>query len=247
MGAFRFTVAEDGRSARRASPSAAWRRRRSGRAAPRRRCAARCCAIARLGARLRGARARTSRRSTTSAPRARYRTETAHALLGKALIEVGGDGDRRRAWSAAAERVGLMDLADIISRSRAARRRPAADRARQRGQARHRRRSLHRRHPRADRNAAHRARLRADRRRPRDQLDLDAVLEAPGVVAVLTAERHSRQQRRQPEGRRRRSGVHARARRCSTARCCSRWSPRPATRPAAPRGSPRSRPRRGCR
>ena len=79
------------------------------------------------------------------------------------------------------------------------------------------------------------------------RLDLEPVQAAPGVVAVLTAADIPGKNDISPKEHRRRSGDPPRARSCSTARCCSWWSPRPATRRAAPPGSPASRPRRRCR
>ena len=63
-------------------------------------------------------------------------------------------------------------------------------------------------------------------------IDLDAVRAAPGVVGVLTADGHSRRQRRQPGRPARRPDLRRRARSSSTASRCSPSSPRPATRPA---------------
>ncbi len=74
-------------------------------------------------------------------------------------------------------------------------------------------------------------------------LDLDAVRGAPGVVAVLTRRRYSRQERHRA-GVRRRALVRRSTRSCSTGRLCSPSSRARATRRAGRRGSPGSTSRR---
>ena len=68
------------------------------------------------------------------------------------------------------------------------------------------------------------------------RLDLAAVRAAPGVVARADRRRYSRQERRQPD-RRRRSAVRRRTRCSSTARRCSPSPPRPATQARARRAA----------
>ena len=106
MGAFSFTSTATA-SQRRASPSAAWRRRRSAPGRPRRRSPAQNsadpntwpAALAALGADF--APIDDQRAS------ARYRRDTAHALLRKALIEIGGTP------SAQTRVVGIRESADV--------------------------------------------------------------------------------------------------------------------------------------
>ena len=117
----------------------------------------------------------------------RYRTETAHALLGKALIEAAGTGSGRTRVVGHAGESGLMDLADILSKEPplAVVRKPIA-------------------HDSAVKHVTGSALYIDDILEPAGtlhlapgyapiaagrvtKLDLEAVIKAPGVVAVLTA------------------------------------------------------------
>ena len=143
------------------SPMAAWRRRRSGRSSAEAALIGMPIRDARALERgLRGAARGFLRRSTIIAPSARYRIETAHALLGKALIEAAGTASTRTRVIGHREKEAMAPTDDVratssprhgrrataSARARSACRRPPADRPRQRHQACHRRGALYRRH-----------------------------------------------------------------------------------------------------
>ena len=211
MGAFRFTVDEDGRDQRGADRL--WRHGGDAEAGERRRDGADRRAAPRLRAPGRGPSrrsARTSRRSTTTAPAPATAPRRRTRLLGKALIEAAGtavDADPHRRPAREAR---PMELADIIAGAEAARRRP---RSRSRTTARSSTSPAQALYiddmPRAGRHAASRAGLCADRRRPRHGARPRAGARRAGRRRGAHRRRHPRQQRHQPEGHRRRPGDRA--------------------------------------
>ena len=188
------------RSPRRASPSAAWRPRRS--APPRR------------GGAARPALDRGDRRRGDGGAGRGLHADHRHARLGR-LPACGARNLLRRfsletTGRAGARRGCVGEVAEprpCLTRGGNPRRRARAAAARQRPQARHRRGALRRRHPGAGRHAAHAISASATGACALVSIDLDAVRAAPGRGRRADRRRHPRRERRQPDHQARRPGL----------------------------------------